>query len=200
MALAVTAGVPATANPWVDANQVAFASWTEKGGRTRAFYGMIGIREVDEDGSKTLGIPLKGTCRKQVTRDGASIICIAEGQAVSIPDDQFTVHPLLEDATIRVATDAYTHRVGWTGTGPHPHITANVSHSETRAYAADGGLVRSARAAGRVFGRRVERNSRFDLAGMGQSVSAFYVGPVEGLDIDIDSAGHTRVRQRFPLD
>ena len=194
----VVGGLPSTANPWVDASQLALASWIEMDGRTGRFYVALGIHDVYAEGIETVGAIFKGKCRKRVTNGKESIQCAAGGKLRKLSAEDFEFDPALSDAHLRVPSHGFVHRVSWTGKGPAPQVTGGVSHGGN-GWAADAGLFRPASARGRLFDDRVTPQSWLSLAVLAEWGGAFAVLPVDGHELQLDQDGSVWVTRTVQL-
>ncbi len=178
-ALALMLGGGAAADPgaYAGAEQWADGSWIVGKGPRPAFCFAIGIRTLAEDGLNTIGAVGKGSCEIEKGKNWTMISCMGRGRAKEIPMEDFQMDPLLESASLQVRLSGYRHKIGWVGRGRAPMASGGVQASEGYATAA-ADVFRLARAAGRVFGRKLSSGGRdlfaFLMAGAGAGVFTDY--------------------------
>lgn len=167
--------------------QEAWADWTEIHGDHGVWYLAYGVRHLGPEGLITLGMVAKGRCHVQRGKHFMSISCMARGRVVQLAEEDFVFDPLLDTASLRLETDGFTHRVGWTGSGDRaePNSWTGTYASSWGADAGAGaGLFRAARPSGRVYGETIRSRGFMDMSYLGESAGAgafasTYGGPVE---------------------
>jgi hypothetical protein len=194
---------PATArNPSVyyGAEQIAYADWIRMSGRAGTLIAVMGLRFPDEEeGFRTLGVVVRGTCTKEKGKNFVMIACQATGRARKIPFTSFTMDPLLNGASLSFKSSGYRHRVTWIGRGRTPQAGGGVAGDDHVLFAR-GGMSRSAKTAGVVLGRKVKSSSWMDIGVMAAGAdAAVFVDTADGAPKVLVSGNTFTVRRKIRL-
>jgi hypothetical protein len=138
------------------------------------FAWVLDLSEVRESPDTAVVLMFKGPCEVETRRSGWSIGCRGRGLGKEVAASKFRMDPILDSASISVKHRRGRHRVGWTATQPVPGL---YSYSEAcfglteegepeEGSGEGGGIVKGAKAAGRILGHRLKTSTRFDTAGL----------------------------------
>lgn len=139
--------------------QYAYADWLDIDMRKRkGFWYLVMVRRAaDAGGPANEALIARGRCRFRGGKRVRSIICSVGGRFRPIAVEDFSIHPTLEEATLRTTFGKRTHRVRWTGEGDGPEPYGGAWAGSGWGFEADGGggMSRWASIGGRVFNKKI---------------------------------------------
>jgi hypothetical protein len=212
---ALVEAAPASVPDKVRRDRQAEAAWIVRGKGPTGYMGyfawVLDFSEARESPDRTLVLMFKGPCEVEKTKGGWSIGCSGRGFGKAVTASRFQMHPALDAASISVKHRGRRHRVGWTATQPVPGLYSyseaclglNEEGEEEEGSGEGGGIVKGAKAAGRILGRRLKPSSRFDLADLWSGATITECASpwqLRNLDLDdIRSRGSTRIHPEATL-
>jgi hypothetical protein len=176
---AFAAGGDAAPTIDVTAGQVAFAAWVVPGrGHAEVYIASAGKRVNQRTGAiETVAAIGHGSC--EVIRGRVDPECMVMVKGQKIPEDAFTIDPLLDTAELVLDDGRHQQRVTWSGVGDH-QLTPVRAHRYragvvfVNVFAAGGAMVgRSATVRGNLFGDNLKARHATD-AYMSEAAVVFY--------------------------
>jgi hypothetical protein len=209
------AAAPASVPDKVRRDRQAEADWIVKGEGPTGYMGyfawVIDFSEVREFPDTAVVLMFKGPCEVEKSRGGWSIGCSGRGFGKEVAASRFRMDPILDSASISVKHGRRRHRVGWTATQSVPGLYSfseacfglNEEGEPEEGSGEGGGIVKDAKAAGRIFGHRLKTSTRFDTAGLwGGATVTECAPPWELRNVDVDrirAQGSARIHPEATL-
>jgi hypothetical protein len=202
------AAAPASVPDQVRHDRQADAGWIVKGEGPTGYMGyfawIIDFSEARESPDTAVAMMFRGPCEVERRRGGWSIGCGGRGFGKEIAASRFHMDPLLDSASISVKHEGRRHRVGWTATQPEPGLYSyseacggmNEEGEQEEGTGEGGGIVKAAKAAGRIFGHRLKTSTRFDLADLWSGATVTECSPWQLSGVDI---GRIRAQGSAPI-
>lgn len=131
---------------------------------------VVGFEEPAEERGSTEAVLIRGRCTSKRDTDGLHLACRGRGHGVSVSEKEFAMDLPLSTARLKIEEGRQTHTAHWTSASaaPSAYMLEEVcsSSSGNGGRGIGTGLLRDARAAGRVYGERVVTNNWMELGWM----------------------------------
>ena len=206
---------PASVPDKVRRDRQAEAGWIVKGEGPTGYMGyfvwIVDFSETGESPDKAVAMMFRGPCEVETSRNGWSYGCHGRGFGKEVAASKFRMDPMLDSASISVRHGRRRHRVAWTATNPVPGLYSsseacyglNEEGEPEEGSGEGGGIVKGAKAAGRILGHRLKTSTRFDTAGLwGGATVTECAPPWELRNVDVDhirAVGSARIHPEVRL-
>jgi hypothetical protein len=206
---------PASVPDKVRRDREAEADWIVKGVGPTGYMGyfawVLDLSEVRESPDTAVVLMFKGPCEVETSKGGWSIGCRGRGFGKEVAASKFPMDQLLDSASISVRHGGRRHRVSWTATQPVPGLYSyseacfglNEEGEPEEGSGEGGGVVKGAKAAGRILGHRLKTSTRFDTAGLWSGATVTECAPpweLKNVDVDhIRARGSARIHPEATL-